>query len=260
MIKQVTSQLRPAFFQCCMTDPVAGCRMASTFFSYPIGEDADYWLLQDGQGHLCGALCRFDGLFTLIAGEGTPWEELVEFLLAQGCRTLEGDQASIEPLVRLWPHRPVKDWRGISMLHTGLWQQESAHSVVRSQRLRQTYQVIAASQPDMLERQAADRWYWDMNHRMRHGHVEIFEICQEEVPVSTAGLYGFAGRYSYLGCVSTLECCRKKGYASALVGTLVNRSLQKGVLPSLVCGEESLVPFYERLGFRVLHSFATLSF
>ena len=256
----MTPELRSDFFRLCLTEPIAGCRIASTFLSYPIGDDADYWLLLDEEEHPCGVLCRFHGLFSLIALDGTQWEELSQFLQAQDCPELEGDLLAVDPLItRYWPREPVDYWKGTSMLHSGIWQRAPRHPVVQASRLRETYQIFADSLPYMLDSHPMDRWYLDMNHRMRHGHVEIYEIQEAGIPVATAGLYGFVGRWSYLGCVATLERCRGKGYASDLVRALVNHSLKRGALPGLMCAEETLVPFYEALGFEVSGTFTTVA-
>ncbi len=92
-----------------------------------------------------------------------------------------------------------------------------------------------------------DAWYVDFSHRVRHGHCHIAAVMEGERVVSVATTVAETENCAILGQVATDAACRRRGYASRCLISLINRLQGKRlyILPINITAQAT----YENLGF-----------
>ncbi len=76
-------------------------------------------------------------------------------------------------------------------------------------------------------------------------------VCLEgDTVAATASVLVRAGDAALLGAVATAPAARGKGYAGAALSLLINRLLDGGCVPAILCDNPAAIRLYHRLGFQ----------
>lgn len=237
--------------------PAQGCLIASYYrgmreIGVPL-EDLAFWLCE-GEGSGAAVLMRLDGIF-ILCGEAPDIEELGEFLHffrgGQAYMAAPKDRKLLTrlPLENSREERLLQFGRAPSIEEKVLPADERAPRPV-SEGLRAVYQLIREHYGNDFSGQDEEyeRWLSGIRYRQRGQGAQVYAIYEGQEPVSAASLSGTAGEYALIGSVVTRTDRREKGLGSHLVRHLCSKVRDAGRVPVLCCDEE-LVPFYQRLGF-----------
>ena len=114
---------------------------------------------------------------------------------------------------------------------------------------REAYPLLAAVFGDTLP--PYDVWYADVSHRLRHGLCRIAGVLEQGQAVSCAMTVAETDSAWLLGAVATRPDCRGRGYASAVVRSLVAAGTADGKRVLISPKNEAARALYGRLGFAV---------
>ena len=206
-----------------------------------------FWL-QFVDGIPRGAISRVDGAVTVCADIDADYEELREFLDFMGFSSLK---CELSVMIRL----------GYNCAKTG--------SVVRfisgkscdnasiicsfTDDYKTVFDILKKCEFEGLN----DYSYWlaDVSHRCRHNVTKIMLGRAEDKSVTCASALFITDKIAFLGAVGTLPEYRGRGYARKTVDTLAEHFKNEGKAVYLFC-KDSLVPFYEKIGFKKEGSWA----
>lgn len=185
-------------------------------------------------------LSVLDGAATLVPGRDA--EDALLFLrMSPDVRTLRTDATAAE---RFSATLGVPCQTGVTMAYRGgsLPPTETAELSPRD-----AYPLLCAVFGDTLP--PFDVWYADVSHRLRHGLCRIAGVRKQGKAVSCAMTVAETGTAWLLGAVATDPGCRGRGYASAVIRSLIADGQAAGKRVLISPKNEPARALYERLGF-----------
>ena len=254
MIRYLTPARKADFLAACAFDPVLGTRIQTLLACY--GHNfrlLDCWVAYRGDSPTA-ALARFEGHFTVSAGDSADLEECAGFMHAVGgFHTVQGTPA----LCRALAGGDVSCAGAPTMQYAGRLPGGDFTLVDASPSPAQIFSVLCAADTAFAEQNRWDAWYPHVSHLLRHnlGFAALLH-APDGTPAATAGVYSLNEGYGVLAAVATAPAYRGCGYASLLVRYLAARLLAHGKTPVLACASDALSAFYERLGFVPLGQWA----
>lgn len=105
--------------------------------------------------------------------------------------------------------------------------------------LDQVFPIVKDGFPDIQY----DKWYTDINHKIRHGVSEVYTYGG-----ASATVMADFNNTVYVGLVATKNEARGKGEAKKLLRALGTHFEKQGKEACILCREE-LIPFYRKAGF-----------
>lgn len=223
------------------TDPFA-CRVVSLFRCYPPRLPfADYWLITDDRGNANGAAARSGTDFVLFLTEKTDLREVASFLqmagaeraLCDGGFTLTGLQ-NIRRGALLRIGQPVAVSRDLPMVQPSL---------------QETYALLQSCKSESFSPPQWEDFYVDMNHKLRHGAVRLQGVTDKTGLCAVGMTVAETERCAVLGAVACRPDCRRRGYGTQVVGSLVNVLLAEGKTVWLHRAQHENEAFYAAMGF-----------
>ena len=183
--------------------------------------------------HGCGGfLSEMDGSYVLYRGQQTDYEELAQFLLTNGFVELFCAEEDGDALGELIGAECI---RINEMLFSGVCACANT-KIDCAPSLCEVYFILkTAFEIDF------DSWYTDMSHRIRHGVSQFRRLSQSVLAIQ----HDFCGE-ALISQVATHPDYREQGTASRLVGAVCAELSPSRVY--VLC-EDSLVPFYKKIGF-----------
>ena len=209
-----------------------------------------FWMqLIDGAPR--AAISRVDGAVTLCAEASADYEELREFLDFLGFSSLKTEFSVLERLG---------------------YRADAAGSIVRFVSRNKCDDIHAAcgftddykTVFGILQKCGFEglgdysHWLADISHRCRHGVAKIMLCSAESKNVACASALFITETVAFLGAVGTLPEYRGRGFARETVGTLAELFKNEGKDVYLFC-KDKLVPFYEKVGFQKVGSWAAVN-
>lgn len=198
-----------------------------------------FWVQQlDEAAPVTAVLCRQENNLFLAADSAADVDELREFCLAVGFSSLQGDLGLIEAM--------GFSGRQYTLLSVFAEHTDSTARVCDADQepppLNKVYRILYAQRNPSIEPVAADGWYADLSHRIRHGTAKATQLEQAAAAVASHIVPGFA----VISGVAVLPSRRGEGLGVRVVRELLGRLDGRTVF---VACEEGLVSFYEKLGF-----------
>lgn len=215
---------------------VTGAKLETLVRCYGIGPGGcEIWQSERG-----GVLCRFDGR-ALICGRFSL-DELSQFLAFLGCRSAEGDAANL-PALPGWRYtdRPVLRLAGLPP------EPPPGPEPDRMPPDRLVYDILSAADKAFAKDAPWLPWLSDLTRRRNRGLARFWMLDG----AAAAGVVAESLGLSLIAGVATVPDRRGRGFASRLTALLARDAYSRGFTPAAVAENAALIPFYERLGFRV---------
>lgn len=218
------------------------CRIQSLYGTYPPSLPfVDYWLTADGRGQANGAIARSGTDYVLLLTDSTDLDEVSSFLqmtgagraLCDGSFALTGYQHA-DSGVLLQASRPV-----------AVTQNDSVYQPT----LRDVYALLQACTGEQFQPPAWEDFYVDMNHKLRHGAARLCGIAKDKGLCAAGMTVAETAQCAVLGAVACRPDCRRKGYGTHIVGSLVNALLREGKVVWLHRAQNENAAFYQSMGF-----------
>ena len=134
-----------------------------------------------------------------------------------------------------------------TFLHT------DGYDIRKSENLRPFFGLLCACHEGFEEHTNYNIWYEDYATRIMSGRTELWYLYENGAPVACATMNVTSDRHGVLGSVSTLPDYRGKGYGRVISSFVTHRITDLGLTATLQCHEDSLLRFYQPLGYRLLY-------
>ncbi|MBR3289720.1 MAG: GNAT family N-acetyltransferase [Clostridia bacterium] len=195
-------------------------------------------------------LSVLDGAATLFPGQDAD-EALLFIGMSPEIHALRSDA---ETAGRLAARLGVRTQTGVTMLYRGdPLLPESADTLSA----RDAYPLLRAVFGDALP--PFDVWYADVSHRLRHGLCRIKGVSERGEAVSCAMTVAETPAAWLLGAVATRANCRGRGYASAVIRSLIADGHAAGKQVLISPKNEAARALYARLGFAECGTWGTVA-
>ncbi|MBQ9850632.1 MAG: GNAT family N-acetyltransferase [Clostridia bacterium] len=216
-------------------DPYAA-RISALAQTYGFSQSFVLFWVQYADDAPVAAVCRLDGCMSICCLENADYEELSEFVKAVGfsalsCReeTLRrlGFEASKASYIVKYNAVSEKEENGV------LWDYDK----------KAVYELLCDCGFDMG---GYGSFVADYCSKLNKGTAKLAAVAHERLDACASALF-IGERSVLLGAVATRESARGKGYASRAVRALADSFKDKTVY--LFCRNDSLLGFYEKIGF-----------
>lgn len=246
MISLVSAENKNGFLSACLFDDIAGARMRTLLECY--GLDMSIlllWLQTDEKNNPTAAISLFSGYLTVSAGLHADMEELAGFArTVGGFRRVEAAEHVCDALKTGGEYTGLYAMRYNSGKFTG-----DFGGIIESPPPREIYNVLCGSDPAFAGSTDFAGWYAHTSHLFRHNLGFACALAENGRLISTGGVYTSGERVAVIGCVATLPDFRGRGYAATITKYLVNRILDAGKIPALLCATDKLAGYYGQIGF-----------
>lgn len=265
MLRLLTETDRPAFDAFAREYPLDTVRIAALLAAYgSVFPFFETWMSED---RLC-AVARLDAAGFLAAAPGADPDELAAFFrFGPGFASLTGPVPAVEAVAAALdvPQGCLRRFERLRFEHfpPSLQAEPLPAGPMPAERpvcgafpLREVYAVL--TEIGETGGIAFDAWYADMSHRLRHGCARAYTAGPGK-PVSACLVAAESAAAGLIAGVATLPDFRNRGYASSLVLRAAEDLRAAGKCTVLEC-TQSLLPFYQKLGFAPAGQTAVLSF
>lgn len=231
-----------SFTRLCGND-VFGTRIDAYLHTY--GTDCAFasFYIQSIDKTPCAALCLIEDTVTLCCDNGTDYRELSAFLNALCFRHLLADARVIKDL-ELVPSKSSYTVRFRTPKKSGLNRPVTTCGVYE---LADIYDILNRADFSGLPARAA--WLCDVSSRVKTGTAAAAIITEDGQKAACAMALFMTEKAALIGAVATLPAFRGRGLAGHLVTTLALQMIAAGKRAELLCANDSLLAFYEELGF-----------
>ncbi len=117
-------------------------------------------------------------------------------------------------------------------------------------KISELYDLLCEADSQFKDISVFDAWMCSISHRVRHGFSKVYGIFENDLLVSTAGVYTESDSSGVIESVATHPDFRNRGYASALVMQCVQLLQESGKTPFIVTSSLHAHEIYHKLGFR----------
>lgn len=209
-------------------------RVTALFNTYGARSFACFWYQQCGE-EITAVVSRVDGDMTVSTSENADFNELREFVDIVGFKTLTCEKGVAQSI----GIEPVK------ASHIAEYKDGAAASQYDSTvDMRALYSLLCACGFDMV---SFEDYLADFCARLNKGTACLAAIHSNGEIVASACALFIGSRSVLLGAVATRADMRGRGLAGSLVSSLAAELANKRAY--VFCRENSLLGFYEKLGF-----------
>ena len=194
-------------------------------------------------------LSVMDGVATLYAGSDAD-EALLFVCMSPDVHALRTDE---ETAARFAASLGTPCQTGVTMEYRG---DPMVNASAETLSPRDAYPLLAEVFGESLP--PFDVWYADVSHRVRHDMCRIAGVTEQGKTVSCAMTVAETETVWMIGAVATHPACRGRGYASAVVRSLVASGQAAGKRVLISPKNEAARSLYERLGFAVCGTWGTV--
>lgn len=251
MIRLLSETEIPLLEQFCAGNPF-GCKIAGLQKAYGLSLPfARFWIQTNESEQVTAAVSSLDGAAVLHWVETANADELKEFLLACGCRTLLCEERAALAL-----------YGGCEQSGAILLSQPSRMSVEEHQLalldevpVRDVFSLLCdcgEQKPEQFE-----PFYLDVSHRVRHGALLTQGVFSQNKLIACALAGGITETDAVLTAVAVHPEKRRMGVGSNMVKRLLYRLSPKSVY--VLCENERAIRFYQSLSFVPAGRWAELS-
>lgn len=246
MISLVSAENRNGFLNACLFDDICGARMHTLLDCYGLNTAISLlWLQTDGESNPTAAISLFAGCLTVSASNRADMDELAGFARTiGGFRYIEAAEHVCKAIASGGRYTGLYTMR----YDSGKFN-ESFSGIIENPSLREIYYVLCDTDPAFAGSADFTGWYAHTSHLFRHNLGFACALIENGITVSTGGVYTSGEHIAVIGCVATLPDFRCKGYATTITKYLINRILDAGKTPTLLCATDELAGYYGRLGF-----------
>lgn len=240
-----------AFLAFCNTDEIYGPRMYTIYKAHGITPDTEFWLEESLNGEVKGVLTRFYGT-VYLASSDTEGDFFLPFLKKNPYWAgIEGKAELVESLTNKLSLTSFET--SFAMIHDEeTFLHTDGYDIRKSENLRPFFSLLCACHEGFEEHTNYNIWYEDYATRIMSGRTELWYLYENGAPVACATMNVTSDRHGVLGSVSTLPDYRGKGYGRVISSFVTRRITDLGLTATLQCHEDSLLRFYQPLGYRPL--------
>lgn len=197
---------------------------------------AMFWV-QEIEGESVAAVSKVDGNMTVCCLDGTDYDELSAFINAVGFVSLTSDAQVMRKLgFEISKSSFTVEYKGGAVT--------AENDIVRDCDKKKIYDLLCLCGFELGDYSA---FLADVCARLNKGTASFSAVLNSD-ELRACAFALFEGTKSVLlGAVATNPSARGRGYASELVGALVEEKSDKKVF--LFCREDSLADFYAKIGF-----------
>ena len=222
-----------------------GARITALAHTYGTQQSFAMFWVQRAEDKPVAAISRVDGNMTLCCTENTDYEELSAFVGAVGYSSLIADSLTLDQL----GSEPVGS-SYIVEYKGNVFSEENG--VLWDYGKKDVYNLLCDCGFEMGDYGA---FLADYCSRLNKGTARLAAYEENGLLACASAL--FIGRKSVLlGAVATKESARGRGLASKLVTALAEKEKDKKVF--LFCRNDSLLGFYEKIGFECVGRWAEI--
>jgi GNAT superfamily N-acetyltransferase len=227
-------------------EPVSGARVQTLEKMFgPGARELGLWVQSDNLGRPTAAISRYGGTMTVTGSVIADLEELVEFArTVGGFSHLSAPPALADMLSDLGRIR-----RFTGMTREAPPFADDFSEVQGAPVLPGVYELLCAIDPAFGAATSKDAWYVHTSHLLRHELGYCAGVYDNRKLVSTGGVYASGETHSVISGLATLDAYRGRGYAGLICRYLSNKIIESGRIPALYTVSESLILFYESMGF-----------
>lgn len=197
--------------------------------------DSRFWICLDTNDRPAAVLNGRPGGFFLLCSPSRLSDEMAGelniFLNLNGCRHL---LCAPFPLPGCTQGAPIL-------------RADSGAADPRVRRVEDGFRPVYALLGEEMEQY--DEWLSGVRVRSADGFCAVYALYQDEIPVAAAMFTGTNRQYAVIGGVAVHPQYRRQGLGSVIVRHLTDLAARTGRSGVVACADESLVRFYEPLGF-----------
>lgn len=224
---------------------ILGTRIACYSLCY--GFDKDFltlWGDKTEKGFCCIA-AKFDNSMTVLAKEGTDFDELREFLDIIGA-----DSIALNPYIAEAMNFHEYDTKK-GFLYTSESNSDYLADDANEADLKEMYSLISKVIPDSFENStdAYLSFLSDFTFRQRRGYAKAKCVHRDGAAVSSAITSAQSDSHALISGVASDEKYRKYGYGKRTVLSLANELKNEGKTVYVIALNSSAEGFYEHIGF-----------
>lgn len=252
MIRLLSEAEIPLFEQFCSGNPF-GCKIAGLQKAYGLSLPfARFWIQTNESGQVTAAVSSLDGAAVLHWVDTAEADELKEFLMAVGCRTLLCDERAAFAL-----YGECEQSGEILLLPSSVKPlQDSQSGVLDEVPVRDVFSLLCdcgEQKPEQFE-----PFYLDVSHRVRHGASLTQGIFSQNELIACALAGSITETDAVLTAVAVHPQERRIGIGGIMVRRLLSRLSPRKVY--VLCENERAIRFYQSLSFVSAGRWAELVF
>lgn len=223
-------------------DPFA-CRIISLCHSYkPELAFVDYWLEQNGEGEVVGAIARNGSNFILYLTERSDLGEMASFMRIGGASGVICSGAFELDL-------SMNMTTGSILMRQTPFDETDVTPKAVVPDIRAAYELIVSCADAQFQPPVFEDFYVDVNHKLRHNAMRLIAIQDGGKPVALAMTVAESENGAVLGAVACSPDYRRRGYGSAVVRQITDSLVAEGKTVFLHRAKHANVSFYQQLGF-----------
>lgn len=252
MIKMVEPHSKQDLITGAQIEPLVGAKILSFFDAYGLEHwnIASFWIIYNQENKVMGSILRAEGILNLSLHPDVNLTELFDFLSMIGGFFEVFLMGNLPLLQAISSHLNGFLYHCTAFTYAGTLNPaniQPQHNI--NPNLTAVFHCIKDASPHFGARIHYETWLTDTSYKVRHHLSYIIAMQQDDKIISTGGLYAIGTHHAILSSLATHLDYRKKGLATQIVTALIQKSLQLHKIPALFCGSDSLIPFYENLGF-----------
>lgn len=240
-----------AFLSFCNTDEIYGPRMYTIYQAHGITADTEFWLEENLTGAVRGILTRFYGT-VYLSSDSQDGDLFLPYLQKNPYWAgIEGKAELVESLTRKLSLSSFESSH--AMIHNrATFLPTDGCDIRKSENLKPFFHLLSVCHDGFAEHTNYNIWYRDYATRIASGRTELWYLYKGDIPVACATMNVTSDLYAVLGSVSTLPEYRGRGYGRLISSFVTRRITELGLTATLQCHRDSLLKFYEPLGYRYL--------
>lgn len=250
MIRLLEETEIPLLEEFCEGNPF-GCKIAGLQkaygFSLPF---ARFWIQTNESGQVTAAVSLLDGAAVLHWVDAAESDELKEFLMAIGCRTLLCDQSAA--LALFGGYKQAGEI--LLSLSSRMPLAECQPAFLDEVPVRDVFSLLCdcgEQKPEQFE-----PFYLDVSHRVRHGVSLTQGVISQGRLIACALAGSITGTDAVLTAVAVHPEKQRMGLGSRMVQRLLSRLSHRNVY--VLCENERAIRFYQSLSFESAGRWAEL--
>lgn len=256
MIHFLTEEHVEDFLAAAQMEPISGARVQTLYSMYGLNyKSASFWVQKNRLDQPTAALCLFGGQLTVSGGIQADLDEVEEFVrFMEGISAVSGPPMLCGMLQNLGRPQYFQ-----SMVHNGIPFADDFPDVNGAPAFSDIYDLLCYVDKEFDDSTNRGAWHVHVSHLIRHKLGYCAGVYQKGELVSTGGVYNSGTTHGVIGGLATISEYKGQGYAGQICRYLSNCIIKAKKTPALYAATESLIVYYEAMGFSTSGQWAEIT-
>lgn len=256
MIITVTEELVPIFVEVCGWEHVYGSKAVTCLRTYGLDREAHRFYLALEDGAPAAALYVGGGILTVVSSAKVNPDEVVELAKQAKVKEINCGYELCTALRERMEGTTDSAW---FMEYRGGPAKTKDPDIVPGE-ISAIFDVLQRSYSYYREHYQYDTWSADMEAKLAHGQIELYQLVQDGKVVASGCIVSQDDECGIVGSVAVVPECRHQGLGSRMSMYLTARILELGKTPRLMCAYDAVAELYAQGGYEICGRWGELYF